>query len=174
MSGNYRSNPSIFLLPDEKIILRTNPHWLFLAIPLVGIFLTFLFYFLFGCPFLGIIYQGLVHACYLISLLILFFVSIVFYLDWKFNRLYLTSLRLIKERGIIGKRFMAIKLKDIEDVTCKYGIWGRIFGFGSLTIESAGTFGKMDFEGMPRPRTLRWMIERQIFYANLKEPKKST
>jgi len=173
MTGDYQSNPSIFLLPDEKIILKSNPHWLFLAIPLVGILLFFLLYFFFACPFLGIVYRGLEGACYVIALFILLFLSIVLYLDWRFNRLYLTNLRLIKERGIIGKRFMAIKLNDIEDIALNFGIWGRIFGFGSLTIESAGTFGKMDFEGMPRPRTLKWMIERQIFFANLKEPKKS-
>jgi len=174
MTGNYQSNPSIFLLPDERIILKSNPHWLYLAIPLIGIFFFFLFYLLLACPFLGIVYQSLEGACYVIALFILFFLSIIFYLDWKFNRIYLTNLRLIKERGIIGKRFMVIKLTDIEDITCKYGIWGRIFRFGNLIIESAGTFGKMDFEGMPRPKALKWMIERQIFYANLKETKKST
>jgi len=172
MNRDYRSNPSIFLLPGEKIIRRTNPHWLFLAIPLIEIFLFFLFYLCFACPFLGIVYQGLEVYCYAISLFILLFLSIIFYLDWKFNRLYLTNLRLIKERGIIGKRFMAIKLVDIEDITCRYGIWGRIFGFGSLTIESAGTFGKMDFEGMPSPRALKLTIERQVFYASLKGPQK--
>jgi uncharacterized membrane protein YdbT with pleckstrin-like domain len=173
MTRNYQSNPAIYLLPDERIILKSNPHWLFLAIPLIAIFLFFLFYFFFACPFLGIMYQGLEGACYVIALFILLFLSVVFYLDWKFNRFYLTSIRLIKERGIIGKRFMAIKLNDIEDITCNYGIWGRIFGFGNLTIESAGTYGKMDFEGMPRPRALKWMIERQIFYADLKASKKS-
>jgi hypothetical protein len=68
---------------------------------------------------------------------------------------------------------MAVQLKDIEDISCDYGIWGRIFRFGNLTIESAGTFGKMDFEGMPRPRAFKWMIERQMFYADLKAPQKT-
>ncbi len=161
MTRGFRSNPGIFLLPDEQVILKSNPHWLFLAIPLMGIFFFFLFYFFFACPFLGIVFQGFEGACYVIALFILLFLSLIFYLDWKFNRLYLTSFRLIKERGIIGKRFMAIKLSDIEDITCKYGIWGRIFGFGSLTIESAGTFGKMDFEGMPRAKKIKWAIENE-------------
>lgn len=167
MTGDYRSNPSIFLLPEEKIILRTNPHWLFLAIPLMAIFLFFLFYIFFACPFLGIVYQSLEDICYAVALFILFFLSIIIYLDWRFNRLYLTNLRLIKERGIIGKRFMAIRLNNIEDIMCKYGIWGRIFRFGDLIIESAGTFGKMVFEGLPTPRKIKLMIESQIFYSNL-------
>jgi uncharacterized membrane protein YdbT with pleckstrin-like domain len=161
MTGNYQSNPSIFLLPEERIILRVNPHWLFLAIPLMAIFLFFLFYIFLACPFLAIVYRGLEGACYAIALFILFFLSIIFYLDWKFNRLYLTNLRLIKERGIIGKRFMAIRLKDIEDIICSYGIWGRIFSFGNLIIESAGTYGKMVFEGMPWPKKIKWKIENE-------------
>ena len=162
MSENFQSNPSIFLLPDERIVLRANPHWLFLVIPLIGIFLFFILYHLFICPYLGILYQSLESACYVVSLFILFFLSIIFYLDWKFNRLYLTNLRLIKERGIIGKRFMTIRLNNIEDIACSYGIWGSIFGYGDLIIESAGTYGKMVFKGLPRPKKIKWMIERQI------------
>jgi uncharacterized membrane protein YdbT with pleckstrin-like domain len=161
MSGNFQSNTSIFLLPDERIVLKANPHWLFLAIPLIGISLFFLLYLFVACPFLGIVYKGLESACHIISFFILFFLSIVFYLDWRFNRLYLTNLRLIKERGIIGKRFMAIGLDKIQDITCSFGILGRIFGFGDLEIESAGTFGKMVFEGLPRPKGIKWRIERE-------------
>jgi uncharacterized membrane protein YdbT with pleckstrin-like domain len=165
------SNPSIFLLPDEKIILKANSHWLFLAIPLIGIFLFFLFYLFFACPFLGILSRGFEDVCYIASLFVLFFLSITFYLDWKFNRLYLTNMRLIKERGIIGKTFMAIKLDNIEDISCSYGIWGRIFGYGNLIIESAGTYGKMVFEGIPRPRKIKLMIERQMLFSNIKQSK---
>jgi len=70
-------------------------------------------------------------------------------------------LRLIKERGIIGKYFMAVGLDKIQDVTCEYGILGRIFGFGDLIIESAGTEGKLVFEGMPSPKKFKWAIERE-------------
>jgi uncharacterized membrane protein YdbT with pleckstrin-like domain len=172
LRSDYSKSP-IFLLPDEKTVLKVNPHWLFLALPTLGIVVVFPFYLLFGCAFLGLFDIRLVTVCHLVSLLTLLFLIAVFYLDWKFNRLYLTNFRLIKERGIIGKRFMAIRLGDIEDIVCRYGIWGRIFRFGDLTVESAGTHGKMDFEGMPRPKTLKWIIERQMFYADLKSPLKS-
>jgi hypothetical protein len=54
---------------------------------------------------------------------------------------------------------MTISLKNVEDITCSYGILGRIFGFGDLEIESAGTYGKMVFEGMPGPKKIKWGIE---------------
>jgi hypothetical protein len=54
---------------------------------------------------------------------------------------------------------MAIWLKNVEDITCSFGILGRIFGFGDLEIESAGTYGKMTFEGLPKPKRIKWRIE---------------
>jgi hypothetical protein len=54
---------------------------------------------------------------------------------------------------------MAIRLENIEDITCSFGILGRIFGFGDLDIESAGTYGKMIFKGMPSPMKIKWRIE---------------
>ena len=57
---------------------------------------------------------------------------------------------------------MSIGLDRIEDITCDYGIWGRIFGFGDLIIESAGTYGKMTFKGMPSPKKIKWRVENEI------------
>ena len=86
------------------------------------------------------------------SLLFLFFISLVFYLDWKFNRLYLTNFRLIKERGIIGKRFMSIRLEGYRRHYLHFRHLGKIFGYGDLTIESAGTQGKMVFKGISKAK----------------------
>jgi uncharacterized membrane protein YdbT with pleckstrin-like domain len=162
MAQGFLTNPSIPLLPDEKIIFKANPHWLYLVIPILAAFIFFLIYFFFICPFLGTLDSAnLESLCSILAVFLFFFLALVFYLDWKFNRLYLTNLRLIKERGIIGKRFMAIGLDKIQDITCNYGILGRIFGFGNLIIESAGTEGKMTFEGLRGPKKIKWEIEKQ-------------
>jgi len=63
---------------------------------------------------------------------------------------------------------MAIRLSNIEDIACKYGIWGRIFRYGNLFIESAGTYGEMVFKGLPRPQNIKLMIEKQMFYSDRK------
>jgi len=163
MIKDFQSNTSFFLLPKEKIIFKTNPHWLFIVIPEIVIFLFWLFYILFACSYIGVIdFNRLESLCYIISSFTSLFLMLLLYLDWRFNRLYLTNKRLIKERGIIGKRFMSIRLDNIEDITCSFGIWGRIFGFGDLVIESAGTYGKMVFEGMPKPRKIKLRIENEM------------
>jgi len=100
--------------------------------------------------------------CFLLTSFAFPFVIVVFYLDWRFNRLYLTNYRLVKERGIIGKRFMSIFLEQVQDISCSYGIIGSIFHFGDLEIESAGTYGKMVFKGIPLPKKKKWRIEKEM------------
>gem|GEM_PF-607483 len=159
---NFTTNPSIFLLPGEKIVFKTNPHWLFIVIPVVIVFAVWLFYVFYACPLSGQVnFNSLEDFCLAISSFAALFPAIILYPDWRFNRLYLTNLRLIKQRGIIGKRYTAIGLDKIQDITCSYGISGRIFGFGDLIIESAGTEGKLVFEGMPSPKKFKWTIERE-------------
>jgi uncharacterized membrane protein YdbT with pleckstrin-like domain len=116
---------------------------------------------LFGsCPTLEII--SLESFCHLFASLVILFSIAVIYLDWHYDRLYLTNYRVIKERGIIGKRFVSIWLDKIQDLLVEFGIWGSIFGFGDLTIESAGKFGWINFEGYPDPQKIKGLIEEQI------------
>lgn len=162
MNKNIFFNSYDFLLTGETLILRTNPHWLFLALPLFGISFFFLFYLFFACPFLVSVVSGVELSCYILIWLILIFFSSILYLDWKHNRLYLTNLRLIQERGIIGKRRMSVRIENIEDIVCDFGITGRAFNYGTLIIESAGKEGKMVFQGMPSPETIKRMIEGEV------------
>jgi len=160
------SSPYIFseflILPNEKVIFRTHPHWLILAGPevCVGI-LAFLL-----IKYLPILLEGidpnLVLRIYLLLGGALVFASVVIFLGWLCTNYYLTNLRLIDERGIIGKRIMSIPLKRIQDIKCRFGIWGRIFGFGDLEIESAGTYGKIVFDFIPSPREFKEKIIQAI------------
>jgi uncharacterized membrane protein YdbT with pleckstrin-like domain len=89
-------------------------------------------------------------------------VMTVVFLDWICTKYYLTNMRLIEERGIIGERIMSIRLDKVQDVTCEFGILGKIFGFGDIEIESAGTYGKIVFGSLPSPQRLQEKIEKAI------------
>jgi len=152
--------PTPKLFPDEKLIYQANPHFIFLLGPISGV-LFFWFILWFGsCPTLDIF--SLKSLCHLFASFVILFSIAVIYLDWHFNRLYLTNYRIIKERGIIGEKFVSVWLSKIQDLTVEIGIWGRIFGFGDLTIESAGTYGQMRFKGLPKPLEIKALIEENI------------
>ncbi len=150
-----------FLLPEEKIIFKTNPHWLFVVAPEVALAVlgTLIVK---SLPFLlpGQIpgareLPGFFGAAFS-------FVMTVVFLDWVCTKYYLTTMRLIEEGGIIGKRIRSIRLDKVQDITCRFGIAGRIFGFGDIEIESAGTYGKIVFGSLPSPQRLQEEIEKAI------------
>jgi len=154
-------SPVFLILPEEKVIFKTNPHWLFLVVPeiilaVLGILIIDYFSFFLAEP---ILFQ----PWFLVAFGAAWgFVMIVIFLHWICTKYYLTNLRLIKERGIIGKRIMSIWLDKVQDVTCKFGIWGRIFGFGDIEVQSAGTYGKIVFGSLPSPKKLEEKIEKAI------------
>lgn len=152
---------AFLILPQERSIFKTNPHWLFVVAPeaalaLMGILVAKCLLILVPTRVPG--YQwasAILGAAWS-------FVMLVIFLHWICTKYYLTNLRLVEERGIIGKRIMSIWLDRVQDVTCKFGILGRIFGFGDIEIESAGTYGKIVFGCLPAPQKLREQIEQAI------------
>jgi membrane protein YdbS with pleckstrin-like domain len=149
----------IIFLPEENIIFRTNPHWLYFAVPtsvivIVGIAYLALMPLFFpeDIPFLHL-FPFLFSATCILLIIIIF-------LNWYCIRYYLTNFRLIEERGIVGKRTISIWLRKVQDVSCSFGILGRIFGFGDIEVKSAGTYGKIIFDFLPTPRILKYKIEK--------------
>ncbi len=150
-----------FLLSEEKIIFETNPHGFLMLFPeILGIFLLLLFPKYLPPFFLK---MGVFSPWILITLeggiIIL---MIVIFLEWLYTKYYLTNLRLVEKRGVIGKIIVSISLDKVQDVKCKFGIIGRIFGFGDLEIESAGTLGKIIFNFIPSPRKFQEKIQKAI------------
>jgi uncharacterized membrane protein YdbT with pleckstrin-like domain len=156
-----------FLLPKERIIFKANPHWLYVVVPeSVLVFVGCLLFRLLSVYWPEQIYP--VDKVLMIFAFLWILVMVIVFLDWFCIRYYLTNLRLIEERGIIGKRIMSIWLDKVQDVTCKFGILGRVFGFGDIEIESAGTYGKIIYGFLPSPQKLREEIEKAIW--NLHRP----
>lgn len=63
-------------------------------------------------------------------------------------------------QGHFREAFMAMRLDRIQDITCGFGISGGIFGPGNIIIESAGTEGKIIFEGISSPQSIKGLHRR--------------
>jgi len=57
---------------------------------------------------------------------------------WQAKQLVVTTRRVVSRSGIIGKSERSIPLSRVTDVSIKYGLLGRILGYGNIYIESAG------------------------------------
>jgi uncharacterized membrane protein YdbT with pleckstrin-like domain len=150
-----------FLIERERIIFKTHPHWLYVLVPELALFLIGIFIFAFLPSYFP---KEIFPLEVLLTILFfaLFSSMLIIFLNWLCINYYLTNFRLIEERGIIGKRIMSIWLDKVQDITCSFGILGRIFGFGNLEIQSAGTEGKIVFDFLPNPQKLKEEIEKAI------------
>jgi len=147
----------INFLTQEYIIFKTRRHFL---IPLYELSLI-AFVLIVSALFLPEVeYKNISLNSFLTFVLV--FAATVEFLDWWFTEFYLTSNRVIRISGIIGRSSISIPLDKIQDISYNYGILGRIFGLGDLVIESAGNFGRISFRYMPSPWRARSRIQEAI------------
>lgn len=60
-------------------------------------------------------------------------------LDWDFNRLIVTNRRIALVTGLLWRRRVAMMpLERVTDMTLSQTVSGRIFGWGTFVVESAG------------------------------------
>ena len=140
---------------EEQIIFKVHPHWFYVAVPEFTLTILAILFFQFA-------YSVLPKWILILSVIAVSFTMLMLFIDWICINYYLTNLRLVEERGIIGKRIIFIPLDRVQDVTCKLGIIGRIFGFGDLEIESAGTYGKIVFNFISNPSKRKEEINKAI------------
>jgi uncharacterized membrane protein YdbT with pleckstrin-like domain len=54
------------------------------------------------------------------------------------NEFVITNKRVIVKRGLFARTTFEMNLNKIETVNVEQSIWGRIFGFGTITIVGTG------------------------------------
>ena len=77
------------------------------------------------------------------------------YLDWKMDLWAVTSQRVIDESGVLTTRSVDSPLETINNVATQQSVFGRMFGFGRVDIQSAAERGAVAIEGIARPEALR-------------------
>lgn len=80
------------------------------------------------------------------------------YLRLKFLEQGVTNKRVILKRGIISRKTEEMKLTSIETVEIDQGIFGRIFGFGTVKITGRG-ISDFVFKGIDDPMSVKRQIE---------------
>lgn len=100
----------------------------------------------------------LLGSTYLLSVAAFFFTNFVtFYLDL----LIVTNDRLmsIKQQGLFSRTISELDLYKIQDITSEvHGAFPSLFGYGKLTIETAGANEGFVIEDIPHPEQLRQAI----------------
>lgn len=80
------------------------------------------------------------------------------YLRLKFTEQGLTNKRVVLKTGIISRKTHEMKLKAIETIEINQGIFGRIFGFGTIKVTGRG-ISDFFFKSIDDPISVKRQIE---------------
>ena len=81
--------------------------------------------------------------------------ALVRWLVWRVDLWVVTNTRVIDESGVLTVRMMDSPLETIHNVGCEQTVFGRMFGFGKVVIQTAAEHGETHIEGLARPEELR-------------------
>ena len=73
------------------------------------------------------------------------------------TEIVVTNQRFVYKRGLISRATEEVSLNKIEEVNLRQSFWGRIFGYGQLTIRGAGV-GVINLPDLDDPVKLRRAI----------------
>jgi uncharacterized membrane protein YdbT with pleckstrin-like domain len=80
------------------------------------------------------------------------------YLRLRFTEQGLTNKRVVLKRGIISRKTEEMKVTSIETVEIDQGVWGRLFGFGTIKVTGRG-ISDVVFKGLDDPIGAKRRIE---------------
>lgn len=85
--------------------------------------------------------------------------------DWRGDLLVLTTRRLVhmERRLVFYERQQQAPLDKVQDVAVvRSGVTAAIFGFGRLTVQTAGATGQLHFDMCPRPDSVKDEVFAQV------------
>ena len=131
------------LKKDEKILLITRQHWIKLTLP----FFIWLV--------VAVLSIWLLQTTGLIITLVVALYPMFEYLNWKNNLWCITTLRVVDESGFFTRYSKESPLDKINNVEYDQSIWGRLFGYGNVDIQTAAEMGETTYEMIHHPKLLK-------------------
>jgi len=170
--------PDELLSEGEHVVVHRHPHFKMLIVPILillvtlaaGIWLAVLAQD--SAPPGDTIWLVVIGAVGLVLIVWLFLVPFV---RWRTTHFIVTTDRVIAREGVIKRTGIDIPMSRINSVQFEHGLLDRIFGCGTLLIESASD-EPLKFDDIPRVEQVHTHIYREVNdnpyddYANQQAP----
>lgn len=158
------SFPEKLLGDDEEVIASMRTHWKALVMPIV----LLVFVVVIGAFLASIAPEGEYQKWMRLAILIVAAILIIGgtlwpILTWATATYTITNRRLITRRGVITRTGRDIPLTRINDVSTERGLLDRIFGCGTLVIESAGQRGRIVLRDVPHVESIHLRMSELLF-----------
>lgn len=158
-------DPDEYLLSTERRVIRLRRHWAVVLPYLIQTLLALILAFTLSL-FLGSsgeyvwLVQNVLWYVALFALL-----RFTFYLvEWWVERIVITDKRAMLTSGIFTTKVAMMPVSKITDMTYQRTIIGRMLGYGTLILESAGQIQALNrIEFLPRPEEVFDAISGLVF-----------
>ncbi len=155
-------DPDEYLLETERRVIRVRRHWACVAWDLFEA--------------LGLL-AGLVMVSYLVPPSAWLVLTVLWYaglfvllkftyhlLDWWVERIVVTDKRFMLTEGIITTKVAMMPVGKVTDLTYERNLFGRMMGYGTLIVESAGQIQALNqVEYLPNPEVVYDAISSLVF-----------
>lgn len=152
--------PRRLLNPDEDVVFDLHPHWKGLVGPTL-LAPVIVFAAAYGAGKIGdSSWQGKLRLLVAVVALAVFGWFVVRpYLRWWTTHFVVTTRRVIMREGLVARTGRDIPIFRINDVTFHHTVVERLFGAGTLVVESAGERGQVTLHDIPHVED----VQREIY-----------
>jgi len=147
------------LQPGETVALIVRKHWLVLVKPALFFVAVLLYLPVRHVRILG--FEALLNYLLPYGAAVAGGLFLYRYLDRRVNIWAVTNLRLVDEWGILAHKSKENPLDKINDIGVEQTIMGRLFGYGSISVQTAAKAGETIIDFVERPEELKQTINEQ-------------
>ena len=109
-------------------------------------------------------WTGIAAGAFLVVVVVTLGWALLQTIFWKYT---ITDRRIFVRHGLLSVTEETARLGRVQDITLRQSVFDRLFGVGTLSIDTAGTEGgSLDFRGLRDPREVRELVEDAVREAS--------
>ncbi len=150
-----------YLLPTERRVIRVRQHWAYMWTHVTQTAL-FLLVMVFAQRLLPhtVLVDNLTFYLALVAVVRFTILTIL----WWIERIVITDKRVMLAQGFIVHKVGMMPLSKVTDLTFERSLGGRMMGYGTLIVESAGQIQALNrIDYMPRPEEVYEALSELVF-----------
>jgi membrane protein YdbS with pleckstrin-like domain len=154
--------PEDMLSDGERVIIHKHSHWKMLLVPYFWLIVTLgaggvLAYVLRDQSWHTVAWIAIA----VIAVVLLVWLFFVPFLRWRTTHFVVTTDRVMAREGVVNRTGIDIPLSRVSSVRFEHGLLDRIFGAGTLIIESSSQ-EPLEFDDIPQVEKVHSMIYREV------------
>lgn len=154
--------PDDLLSEGEEVIVNKHPHWKMLIFPLLVFVIV-----VGGGIYLAVLasdlsWQSIARIVIVVAAVVLIcWLVLAPFVRWRTTHFIVTTDRVMAREGVLNRTGIDIPLFRINSVQFKHGIVDRMYGCGTLLVESASD-EPLEFDDIPEVEWVHTVLYREV------------